>query len=141
MRASFHVHLAYAEVALGNSDVAVQELQIAERLFGGDYDQIFRVGQMAIAYAQVGQRDDVERMARLLADLERESEVGDAVWAQVHIALEDFDEAHRRLDAAMAQPSAFNNTTLSELKANSWMIQELDSARFRQVLSGFWAIE
>jgi len=138
---SLHVHLAYAEAVLGNRDVAMRELQIAERIFDGDYDQSFRVGQMAMAYAQVDRRDDVERMAQLLADLDQEIEVGAAVWAQVHVALGDFDEAYRRLEAAMAGPSALNNTTLSELKANSTLIPELDEPRFQELLGGFWDVE
>ena len=138
---SYYLHLAYAEAARGNHDEALRELRIAEQLFGGNFDQVFRVGQMAMIYSQVGRREDAERMLALLEELDGESPVGEAIWALAYIALENFDEALRQLEVAMENPAAVNNTTLSEIKANPWAIQELDTLRFRDVLGGFWSVE
>ncbi|MEE8094485.1 MAG: hypothetical protein V3T47_09645, partial [Gammaproteobacteria bacterium] len=115
---SYYLHLAYAEAARGNHDEALRELRIAEQLFGGNFDQVFRVGQMAMIYSQVGRREDAERMLALLEELDGESPVGGAIWALAYIALENFDEALRQLEVAMENPAAVNNTTLSEIKAN-----------------------
>jgi tetratricopeptide (TPR) repeat protein len=139
--ASFRVHLSFAEAARGNRGAALQALQIAEQLFGGNFGQVFRVGQMAMAYALVDQREDAERMLALLGELDRESPVGEAIWAQAHLALGNFDQAHQYLEAAMTQPSATNYTTLIEIKANPWSIPELETPRFQEVLSGLWSVE
>jgi serine/threonine-protein kinase len=135
------VQLAYAETARGNRDEAVRVLQVAEQLFGGNFDQVFRVGQMAMTYSLLGRRGDAERMLALLEELDRESPVGEAIWAQVHIALENYDEALQQLEAAMDSPAAVNYTTLIEIKANPWAIPELDTPRFREVLSGLWSVD
>ena len=138
---SFHVHLAYADAARGNNDAAIRELLIAEQLFGGNFGQVFRVGQMAMAYSQVGRREDAERMFALLGELDLENPVGQAIWAQVYIALGNYDEALEQLEAAMDSPAAVNYTTLIEIKANPWAIPELDTPRFREILSGLWSVE
>jgi tetratricopeptide (TPR) repeat protein len=136
-----HVHLAYAEAALGQREEAVSELQLAEQLFAGNFGQIFRVSQMAMAYSLVGRREDAQRMFDLLGDLDRQSPVGEAVWAQAHLALGQYDEAYEQLVAAMAHPSQANYTTLIEIKANPWSLPELDAPRFREVFRGFWSTQ
>jgi len=139
--AGLHLHLAYAEAALANRDAALSEVRIAEQLFGDTFDQVFRVGQMAMVYSQVGRREDAQRMFRLLETLDGESPVGEAVWALAHIALGESDQAYQQLVAAMESPSSINNTTLVEIKANPWSIPELDTPRFQEVLSGLWSVE
>ncbi len=139
--AGLHLHLAYAEAALGNRDAALSEVRIAEQLYGGTFDQVFRVGQMAMVYSQVGRREDAQRMFTLLETLDGESPVGEAVWALAHIALGESDQAYQQLVAAMESPSSINNTTLVEIKANPWSIPELDTPRFQEVLSGLWTVE
>ncbi len=96
---------------------------------------------MAMIYSQVGRREDAERMLALLEELDRESPVGEAIWALTHIALGNYDEALRQLEVAMENPASVNNTTLSELKANPWAIPELDTPRFREVLGGYWSVD
>ena len=71
------VHLALAEVGRGNRDKALQVLQIAEQLFGGNFEQVFRVGQMAMAYSLLDRREGAERMLTLLERLDQESPVGE----------------------------------------------------------------
>ena len=138
---SHYIHLAYAEAARGNRDDAVTGLQIAEQLFGGNFPQIFRIGQIAMVYSQLGRREDTERMLALPEEVDRESPAGEAVWALAYLALGDYDQAYEQLEAAMAQPSSMNYTTLIEIKANPWSIPELDTPRFQEVLSDLWSVE
>ncbi len=48
------VKFAYLEVALGNRAEAMRELQVADQLFYGRFDQIIHISQMAIAISPVG---------------------------------------------------------------------------------------
>ena len=138
---SSHLHLAYAEAARGNRARTVSELQITEQLLRSNVDQIFRISQIAMAYSLVDRREDAERMFAVLEERAHLSTVGDAAWALAYLALRDFDQAYRHLEAAIASPSPSDNTTLIEIKANSWSITELEHPRFQQLLSKLWLID
>ena len=133
------VNLAMAEVYRGNADEAVRLLRIAEQLFGGRPGQIFRYGQMGIAYAKAGQREDVERLFAAFEERAEETDVGDANWAYIHLALGEYDQALERLEAAMAAPAAINYTPLIAIKLNDWSDPVLEEPRFREVLAGLWS--
>ena len=138
---ALYVHLASAEAARGNHDEALTGLQTAEEIFGGEYRPVFRVGQMAIVYSQIGRHEDVERMFALVEELDRERPVGEAIWAMAHIALANYEEALEHVTAAVENLASVNGRALNAIKANPWKIPELDTPRFQEVLDGFWSVE
>jgi len=134
-----NVNLAITEVRRGNFDEAVRRLHVTEQLYGGRPRQPFRYGQMALAYAQAGQREDAIRLFSALEERATETEVGDANWALAHIALGEYDRALERLEAAMETPAAINYTALVMIKNNDWADPELEQPRFKEVLAALWS--
>ena len=61
-----------------------------------------------------------------------------ANWALAFVAVGDYDEALKRLDAAMQMPAAINYTALVMLKANEWNDPVLGERRFREALNELW---
>ena len=68
-----------------------------------------------------------------------ETDVGDANWAYIHLALGEYDQALERLEEAMAAPAAINYTPLIAIKLNDWGDPVLEEPRFREVLAGLWS--
>ena len=136
--AAMHGQLGLAEASLGNFDAAVENLRIAEELYGENIPQVFRYAHYAMGYALAGQRDDAERMAAALEERAQRSPVGDAVWATIDVALGNYDQAFARVEAAMEAPASANYTSLIELKANPWAFPQLEEPRFKDVLCGLW---
>ena len=127
-----HAQLAFTHVSRDNWVDAVAELQVAEQIYGENI-QAIRIPQLANAYAQMGQRDEVERLFDALDALEaraEESPVNAALWALIDIALEDYDQALEWLDIAV-DDQAPDLVTLGEIKANPYAIPELDEPRFQ----------
>ncbi len=141
MQANAHSSLGIVEATRGNHEEAVRNLRRAEELFGENIGQVFRYAQLAVGYAMADRREDAERLVGVLEARAEESPVGEAVWALAYIALDDYEQALRYLEAAMATPSAANCVTLIEIKANPWAIPELDTPRFREVLGPLWSVE
>ncbi len=131
--------LGIVEATRGNNEEAVRNLRRAEELFGDNIPQLFRYAQLARGYGLAGEHEEAERVVAALEDRAREGSVGEAVWALAYIALGDYDEAFRRLEAAMAAPSPANYVTLLEIKANPWADPVLDEPRFREVLNALWS--
>ena len=64
--------------------------------------------------------------------------MGDANWALALIGTGEYDEALRRLDAALETPAAINYTALLIMKANEWNDPVLEEHRFREALDNLW---
>jgi tetratricopeptide (TPR) repeat protein len=124
-----HAQRAFTEISRGNWVDAVAELQIAERLYGDDIGSI-RIPQLANAYAQMGRRDDVERLFAALEVRAQDSSVNAALWALMYIALEDYDQALEWLEVAV-DDQAPDLVTLGDIKGNPFAIPFLDEPRFR----------
>ncbi|MBT5559229.1 MAG: tetratricopeptide repeat protein, partial [Proteobacteria bacterium] len=124
-----HLQLGNLEVSLGNWPVAEIEFQFAERLYGADI-QPQRITQLALAYAQMGRGDEVERWHEALQIHEENSQVSPALWAQMYIALNDYDQAIERLEIAIDDQVRGANA-LNDIKANPFAIAALDEPRFQ----------
>ena len=74
-----------------------------------------------------------------LEERSRESPVGESVWAIAYVALGDYDEAQRRIESAMAEPSSASYVSLIEIKANPWADPVLEEPRFKEVLTSLWS--
>ena len=135
----YHTSLGVVEATRGNAEEAIMNLRRAEELWGGNIDQIFRYAHMIIGYGLAGAREDAERLMAALEERSRESPVGESVWAIAYVALGDYDEVQRRIEAAMAEPSSASYVSLIELKANPWADPVLEEPRFKEVLASLWS--
>jgi TolB-like protein/DNA-binding winged helix-turn-helix (wHTH) protein/Tfp pilus assembly protein PilF len=126
---NYHLRLGITEGIRGNREIALSELQIAEQLWGESI-QTPRFPQLANGYAQIGQRDDVDRLFAGLQNRAVNSPVNAAHWALMYIALEDFDQALKWLEVAV-KDEAPDLISLAEIKANPYAIAALDEPRFK----------
>jgi tetratricopeptide (TPR) repeat protein len=130
--------LAYNAIALGNDAEALAELQLLERMLGGNRAIVF-LPELAYAYSLLGRRDDV---ARLFAEIETratELDVGAGTWAMAYLALGDEEEALRRLEAAAAKARNYEPDQgylhLMNLKMNFLADPRIEEPPFAEVLS------
>ena len=126
-----HAQLGLVEVARGNWPDAVRELQVAEQLYGESIDSA-RITQLAHAYAQMGRRDEVERLSAALEERAEKSTANAALWAQMSIALEDYEQALEWLEIAVDNKDP-DFITLGEIKANPYADPVLDEPRFQEL--------
>ena len=124
---------------LGNYPEALRELRLAESLWEGIELNAFRVGQLAVAYAQAGSRQDTLRMLSSLQDLARDQPVGHAIWARAYLAVGDNEQALQHLRAAVTERISTDVPTLSELATNPWGDPVLEEPRFREILDDLWS--
>jgi len=135
-----NAQLAFTEIVRGNRDQAVRQLQVAEHLFGENITD-WRLAQLAFAYAQLGRRNDVQRLFSAVE--EKEDPIDDAVWAMAYIALGDYEEAFERFEAAIDDPAANGGITLqllADIAANAYSDPALDGPRFQELLSRMWTV-
>ncbi len=126
-----HAWLAYSEISRGNWVDGTRELELAEQLYGERILSI-RISQLATAYAQLGRRDDVERLFAALEARAESSPVNAALWALMYIALEDYDQALEWLAVAV-DDEAPDLVPLGEIKANPYADPVLDEPRFQDL--------
>ena len=126
-----HAQLGYTDVSRGNWTDAERELQVAEQIYGESIGSI-RITQLATGYAQMGRRDDVERLFAALEARAEESPVNAALWALIYIALEDYDQALEWLEVAVDN-QAPDLVTLGEIKANPYADPVLAEPRFQEL--------
>ncbi len=126
---AYHAQLGYTEISRDNWDDAATELQVAERIYGENILSI-RITQQATGYAQIGRRDDVERMFDALEARAEESPVNAALWALMYVALEDYDQALEWLEVAV-RDQAPDLVPLGEIKGNPYADPVLEEQRFR----------
>jgi len=95
--------LAFMEIARGNPDPAIVQLEFSERLAGPDPLLVF-LPEWAYAYGRAGRRDDA---LRLFAAMERAVEAGGLPgaggWAMAHLAIGDEAGALEWLETAAAK--------------------------------------
>ena len=92
-----------------------------------------RIAQLAGAYAHLDRRQDVVRLFNKLAEREKERPVRQATWALAYLALENYEEALQRLEAAVNNPTPDLSDLLSlaEIKANPYADPVLEQPRWR----------
>jgi tetratricopeptide (TPR) repeat protein len=128
---NLHAQLGFSQVALGDWDDAARELKVAEEIYGENI-QSQRYSQLAAGYAQMGRRDDVERLFHALEVRAENSPVTAAVWAQIYIALEEYDQALEWLEAAV-DSQAPDLVPLGQIKGNPYGNPALDEPRFQEL--------
>ena len=126
-----HAWLGYADAARGNRVNAMSELQVAEQIYGESL-QSQRITQLAGGYAQIGRREEVERLFDALQARAESSPVNAALWALMYVALEDYDQALEWLEVAV-NDQAPDLVSLGEIKANPYANPVLDEPRFREL--------
>jgi tetratricopeptide (TPR) repeat protein len=119
-RAGNRMQLAFTEITRGNHEEAASELQIAEQLLVPTGLDAFRITQFALGYAQLGRREEIDRLRNELEHVEKESPVDDAVWAMAHIASGDYEQALSRLETAAKERSPKSILALGAIKANAY---------------------
>ncbi len=110
--------LATANVALGNRQEALRQLQIAESLGAGA--SAFRLGQMAIVYSQAGSSDAAQRLFNEFQMRAEDETQPDTRWAMVYVAIGRYDEAFEILERAIENYSAADINMLIEVGSNGW---------------------
>jgi len=127
--ANSHAQLGYTEADRGNWEIAERELRTAEQLYGDAINTI-RLPQLAAAYAQMGRRDEVERIFEALEERARVSSVTEAVWASAYLSMGNNDEALRRLQLAVDSEEP-DLVTLGQIKQNAFGNPVLEEPRFQ----------
>ena len=132
--AAFNVHMqiAFTEIARGNREEALRELETAEQLFTGSNLDRYRFAQFAFAYSQLGRREDVTRLVDRFEEVTLDDPADDALWSMMYLALGDYEQAFSRLEQAInvQDPNIF---TLAEIKANAYQMPVLDEPRFQRL--------
>ncbi|HSG64790.1 MAG TPA: hypothetical protein VLD39_07310 [Gammaproteobacteria bacterium] len=126
----FHAQLAFAEIARGNRDEGLRELQTAERL-GILPDVFWRKAQTALAYGRLGRRGDVERLLAPMLRGDTASGIGHTERAVGHLALTEYDRAREELAAALENPGGENLPLLGQIKANDYGDPMLEEPEWR----------
>jgi Flp pilus assembly protein TadD len=91
-----HAWLAYAEIARGDNDIALREMQLAEQLLP-TRTPIY-VLDLAYSYGRLGDRDNARRLYAEIEALAADQEIGAGGWALASMAIGDYDEGLRWLD-------------------------------------------
>ena len=95
--------LAYMQLALGNPDAAIQQVEVAERLAVGDI-AIGYLGQWAYVYARSGRREDAVRIVERMEQATSEGQqFGNGAWAMAYLAVGDQARALERIEVAAAR--------------------------------------
>ncbi len=125
-----YFHLAERQALRGNSDSALETLQIWEELgFSGGPGERARAAQL---YSQLGRQEDAERVFAL----QQEMSGSDVQNALAFLAIEDYDESLRLLRAAAESEYPEPGDTLTILvKTNIWNDPILDQPEFVAVRS------
>lgn len=136
---SARANLGYTEVAAGNLDEGITELQLAEELGFGGFDT-FRFPQIAYAYSQAGRPEEAER---LFAELEMLAANGESIsntgWTLAYLAIGDNGRALERFQALVEdQVGEFG---FGELKANQYSNPILEEPRFLELRDRLAALD
>ncbi len=134
-----NINLAWVEAARGNAAEAVRRLQLAEEVARPPAPvPVFRLAQMARAYALVGRPEDARRLFAQFEERALAEGVGDAWWANAYIAVGDYDQALARIESAVNGRVSVDQAALCNLAANPWGDPELERPEFRALLDGLW---
>lgn len=125
--AAAHMQRAFVEISRGNHEDAASKLRVAEELFIRAFDRAFQTAQLALAYAQLGRREDVTRLFSRIEELGREKPIDEAVWALAYIASGDYEKALALLERAFQEQAPDSILALSEIKANAYQDPVLET--------------
>ncbi len=102
----------------------------------------WRIAQLADAYAHLDRRQDVVRLFNRLAEREKDRPVRQATRALAYLALENYEEALQRLEAAVDNPTPDLSDLLSlgDIKANPYADPVLEQPRWRELRDRIGAI-
>ena len=91
-----HSWLAYAEIARGNHDAALREMQIEETLLGKERPMINLVG-MVYCYGRIGRSADAARLFAEIQALAKQEDIGAGGWASAYLGIGDQQKALEQL--------------------------------------------
>ena len=138
--ANDQMHLARIEVARGNHAEGIRGLRTAEQLFQG---QSFPTGWVALMAEAYGRADSPDDAARLIADLERREQaapIDNADWAMAALAMREYEEAMRRLRAAI-EARELTPGVLQTIKANFYQDPVLEEPQWRALRDQIHALD
>jgi TolB-like protein/DNA-binding winged helix-turn-helix (wHTH) protein/thioredoxin-like negative regulator of GroEL len=131
--------LAFMQVAMGNPEAAIQQLEVAEQLAVGDYTIRF-LGPWAYAWSRAGRPSDAARFLRMMEDAASAGmPAGAGAWAMAYLAVGDEARALEWLEIA-AEKAANHEpdedaTVLVALKTNVTNDPVLRQPEFVDVMS------
>jgi tetratricopeptide (TPR) repeat protein len=137
--ATAHAQIGYVDVALGNPVEAAREIELAEEIWGESLTN-FRIGQLALGYAQLDRDQDVERLFAELENMASVEPVTAPAWALVYLALGDEEQAFRWIERAVINQEP-NVTALGQIKANTFDLATLNKPRFQALRDRIGALE
>lgn len=128
--------LAAVEIARGNSQAAVRELELIEQLGGATSD---RLPSMAHAYARAGRVVDAKRLFDRFEQAAAGGDFGAGAWVEAYLAIGEHKKALQWLERA-AQKAAWHEPDASfyglmSLRLNLLADPVLDRPEFAAVLS------
>ena len=100
--ALMQVWLAYNDLALGNDDAALAELQLVEGVLG-DHPPAVYLPELAYCYSRLGRPDDAKRLFDQIHSKDSDSAVGAGGLAMGYLAIGDQKHALQWLEAVAAK--------------------------------------
>jgi tetratricopeptide (TPR) repeat protein len=91
-----HAWLAYTEIARGDDDAALREMQLTERLL--QTRLAIYLLDLAYGYGRLGDRENAQRLYDEIEALAAEQEIGAGGWALASMAIGDYEEGLRWLN-------------------------------------------
>ncbi len=125
---TYHMQLAFTAIAGGNPDDGLRELQLTEQLWIGSMPAD-RIAQLALGYATLGRREDVQRLFTEFESRAEENPVGNAQWAAIYVAQRDYEQAFERLETMLSDPSG--EFRFGQIKANDFGDPVLDEPEWQ----------
>jgi len=133
-----NINLGWVEAARGNTAEAVRRLQLAEELGRSSSIAVFRLAQMARAYAFAGRPEDARRIFAQFEERATQEGIGNGWWAHAYIAVGEYEQALGRIVSAIRERVSVDQAALVNLAANPWGDTELEKPEFRQLLNNLW---
>lgn len=133
-----NTNLGWVEAARGNTAESVRRLQLAEQVAGSSSIAVFRLAQMARAYAFAGRPEDARRVFSQFEERAVQEGVGDSWWAHAYIAVGEYEQALERVQSAIRERVSVDQTALVNLAANPWGDTELEQPEFQELFSELW---
>jgi TolB-like protein/tetratricopeptide (TPR) repeat protein len=91
-----HAWLAYTEIARGNNDAAVSEMQLIEQLWQSRL--ALNLLDLAYCYGRIGDHENAQRLYDEIKAIAAEQEIGAGGWAIASMAIGDYQEGLRWLN-------------------------------------------
>lgn len=126
-----HTFLAFNEIAMGNSDRALEELRLEEELLGDDTRRIVFLPDLAYCYSRIGHHDDAKRILQELETLGRTMDLGAGTWATAYLAMGDEKRALEQLEL-VAQKARNHETDQGFLNVMSLRMNHLDDPTLKK---------